>query len=119
MSAIPSDLRLWRWQRYTALAVFPLVLAHLALQYFFFGVDASTFAEVSARVKGGVILGLDVLLLAAVSAHGFLGLRSMLQDYARSSPAAGWITRASLFALAATFAYGLAALAAFLPAGIR
>ncbi len=108
------DLRLWRWQRYTALVALPLVLAHLALQYFAFGVDASSFAQVSARLKGGAILGLDVVLLAAVGAHAFLGLRSMLQDHARSSRAAAWITRATLWAFGAVFLYGLAALAAFL-----
>ena len=109
-----TDLKLWRWQRYTALATLPLVVAHVVLQYWIFGADNSSFDQVSARVKGGVILSLDVLLLAAVSAHGFLGLRSMLQDYAKSSETAAWITRVTLFLFAATLAYGLAALIAFL-----
>ncbi len=108
------DLKLWRWQRHTALLSLPLVIAHVVLQYWVFGVDSATFDAVSARVKGGIILGLDVLLLAAVSAHGFLGLRTMLQDYARSSVATVWITRATLFAFAATLVYGLVALTAFL-----
>ena len=108
-----TDLRLWRWQRTTALLVLPLVVAHVALQYWVFAGDAA-FDAVSARVKGGAILALDLLLLAAVSAHAFLGLRSMLQDYARTSAAAAWITRATLFMFAATFLYGLAALCAFL-----
>lgn len=108
------DLRLWRWQRHTALAAVPLVVAHVVLQYWVFGVDTASFDAVSARVKGGLILTLDVLLLAVVAAHGFLGLRSVLQDYARSSTAAAWITRSTLLFVAATFAYGLVALAAFL-----
>lgn len=107
------DLKLWRWQRYTALLSLPLVVAHVALQYWVFGLETANFDAVSARVRGGVILGLDVLLLAAVSAHAFLGLRSMLQDYARTSRFATWITWATLLALAVTFVYGLAALAAF------
>ncbi len=115
MARLPfSDLALWRWQRYTALATLPLVVAHVALQYWVFGTDASSFDQVSARVKGGLILTLDVVLLAAVSAHGLLGLRSMLQDYAKSSAGAAWITRATLLLLAATFVYGLVALIAFL-----
>jgi len=108
------DLTLWRWQRYTALAAAPLVVAHVVLQYWVFGLDNATFDAVSARVKGGIILTLDVLLLAAVAGHGFLGLRGMLQDYARSSQAAAWITRVTLFLFVATFAYGLVALIAFL-----
>jgi succinate dehydrogenase hydrophobic membrane anchor protein len=108
-----TDLRLWRWQRTTALAVLPLVVAHVVLQYWVFGGEAA-FDAVSARVKGGAILALDLVLLAAVSAHAFLGLRSMLQDYARTSGSAAWITRATLFMFVATFLYGLAALCAFL-----
>ena len=38
----------------------------------------------------------------------------MLQDYARSSGAAAWITRATLALFVATVAYGLVALIAFL-----
>ena len=114
MPGARTDLRLWRWQRYTALATLPLVLAHVVLQYWVFGIDTASFDTVSARVKGGVILALDVLLLAAVAGHGFLGLRSLLQDYARTSASAAWITRATLIAFAAVLVYGLAALAAFL-----
>lgn len=114
MAAPLTDLRLWRWQRYTALATAPLVVAHVVLQYWVFGIDTAGFDTVSARVKGGVILGLDVLLLAAVAGHGFLGLRSLLQDYARTSASAAWITRATLIAFVAVLLYGLAALAAFL-----
>ena len=108
-----TELRLWRLQRTTALATLPLVIAHVVLQLWVFGPD-NAYDVVSARVKMGAILTLDVLLLAAVSAHAYLGMRSMLQDYARSSAAAGWITRATLFLFVATVAYGLVALTAFL-----
>lgn len=109
-----SDLSLWRWQRRTALLALPLVVAHVVLQSWVFGIDTADFDAVAARVQGGVILTLDVLLLAAVGAHGFLGLRSVLQDYAKSSAAAARITRATLAAFVAVLAYGLVALAAFL-----
>ena len=108
-----TELRLWRLQRSTALATLPLVIAHVVLQLWVFGHD-NAYDVVSARVKMGAILTLDVLLLCAVSAHAYLGMRSMLQDYARSSDAAAWITRGSLLLLAATFVYGLAAMIAFL-----
>lgn len=114
MSSMPMDLRLWRWQRYTALALLPLILAHVVLQYFVFGSDTATFVGVSARLQGGAILALDVVLLATVAGHALLGLRSMLQDYARTSAAALWITRSTLFAFAAVLVYGLVALVAFL-----
>ena len=110
---MPTDLRLWRLQRITAILALPLVLAHVILQLWVFGPD-HPFDVVSARVKMGLILTLDVLLLAVVSAHGWLGMRSLLQDYARSSAAAGWITRITLGLLIATIAYGLVALTAFL-----
>lgn len=108
-----TDLRLWRLQRTTAVAALPLVLAHVILQLWVFGPDAG-FEAVSARVKMGLILTLDVALLAVVGAHAFLGLRSVLQDYAKSSGAAAWTTRIALFLFVATFAYGLVALTAFL-----
>lgn len=112
--AMFSDLALWRWQRYTALAALPLVAAHVVLQYWVFGVENATFDAVSARLQGGAILAVDVLLLAAVGGHAFLGLRSVLQDYARTSAGARLATRACLFLLAATVLYGIAALFAFL-----
>ena len=108
-----TDLRLWRLQRHTALLALPLVLAHVILQMWVFGGDNS-FAVVSARVKMGLVLTLDVLLLAVVGAHAFLGLRSVLQDYARTSSAAAWATRIPLFLFVFILAYGLVALAAFL-----
>ena len=108
------DLALWRWQRRTAMLALPLVLAHVVLQYYVFGIDTASFDTVSARERGGIILVLDVFLLATVSAHALLGLRSMLQDYARSSRTAARITRATLFAFVAILVYGLAALTAFL-----
>ena len=107
-----TDLKLWRLQRTTAVVALPLVLAHLILQLWVFGPEAN-FDAVSARVKMGVILALDVVLLVVVSAHAWLGMRSMLQDYARGSGAAGWITRATVLLFVATVAYGLVALTAF------
>ena len=106
------DLTFWRWQRYTAIATLPLVFAHVVLQLFFFGIGSATFANVSTRLKGGGILVVDLLLLVAVCAHAFLGLRSVLQDYARRSLLASWITRVTLFAFVATVLYGVAALVA-------
>ena len=111
---MPSDLALWRLQRHTALAALPLVLAHVVLQYWVFGIDNASFEAVSARVQGGVILALDVVLLGVVSLHAFLGLRAVLQDHAKSPAAVRRITVATLAASALVFAYGLVALFAFL-----
>lgn len=114
MTSSLIELRLWRWQRYTAFLALPLVMLHIVLQYFVFGIDTTTFDAVSARARMAVFLGLDVLLLATVTAHAFLGLRSIFMDYAKNPIAAG---RTSVL-IAATFAgvilYGVAALAAFL-----
>ena len=114
LSGNPLDLKLWRLQRSSAILVIVLVVAHLILQYIIFNADAITFQEVSDRIKSGVILAVDVVLLISVSIHGYLGFRSILLDYINSSRLACFITYTILFAIASTILYGLVALRAFI-----
>lgn len=114
MSSSLKELQLWRWQRRTALIALPLVLLHVVLQYFVFGSATASYDVVSARLKLGAFFVLDLLLLAAVSSHAFIGLRSVLMDYAKSPAAARRATYAIGIGFAGVLIYGLAALAAFI-----
>ncbi len=114
MNSSLIELRFWRWQRYTALLALPLVILHVVLQYFVWGIDTITFDAVSARMKMAAFLALDLMLLAVVTTHAFLGLRSIFMDYAKNPASAQRTTVLLAVTLAGVILYGLAALAAFL-----
>lgn len=114
MSSGTLELKLWRWQRLSALILLPLVAFHAVYQYFVVGIDGITFNSTSARLSGGILLVVDVLLLATALGHGLLGLRAVVMDYARSDGFARRTTAITLAALGIAFLYGLAALFAFL-----
>ena len=108
MSESTLELRLWRWQRRSALLLLPLVAFHVYFQYFVVGIDGVDFSSTAARLGGGLLLVIDVLLLVTALAHGFLGLRSIAIDYARSSGMARGVTVGLSVVLAAGILYGLA-----------
>lgn len=108
------EFRLWRWQRWSALAALPLVLAHVVLQYYVFGPESANFETVSTRARLASLLALDIALLITVTAHAFLGMRSIAMDHARTARQAMRATVAMAVLFALTVLYGLAALAAFL-----
>lgn len=114
LSGNSLDLKLWRLQRSSSVFVLLLVIVHLILQFIVFNSDAITFLEVSDRIKSGLILAVDVVLLISVSIHGYLGFRGILLDYINSSRLAYFITYTIFFAIAATILYGLVALRAFI-----
>lgn len=114
MAGAVLELKLWRWQRWSALALLPLVAFHIVFQYFVVGIDNIDYATVSAKMSTGVLLVIDVLLLATALTHGLLGLRAIIVDYARSAAAARRATAAILVFTAAAMLYGLLALGAFL-----
>jgi len=112
MSDATLELKLWRWQRRSALILLPLVAFHVCFQLFVVGIDRIDFSGTAARLSGGLMIVIDLLLLAAAVGHGLLGLRSIAIDYARSSGAARHATLASMLLFAAVFVYGVAALVA-------
>jgi len=114
LSEKPLDLRLWRLQRSSAIFVIVLVSIHLILQLIVFNSDLITYLAVSERMKRGALLAIDIILLVAVSIHGYLGFRSILLDYINSSRLASFITYSILLATAVTIVYGLIALSAFI-----
>lgn len=108
------DLRLWRLQRSSALVLLPLVAFHILYQYFLIGPDAISHSAVSARLNMALFLIIDILLLLSVVTHSFLGLRSIVMDYASSSSSQRNGTAIILAVLGITTLFGLAALFAFL-----
>lgn len=113
MNNIPLELRLWRWQRTSALILLPLVAFHILYQYFFADPHAITYGLVSARLNLLLFLAIDILLLLSVLTHAFLGLRSILMDYAPSAVFARRGTLVILALLGITILYGVSALFAF------
>ncbi len=107
------ELRLWRLQRTSALVLLPLVAFHILYQYFYIGPDAISLSVVSARLNVALFLIINILLLLSVVTHAFLGLRSIVMDYASSSSYKRNGTAVILALLGSTIIYGLAALFAF------
>jgi succinate dehydrogenase hydrophobic membrane anchor protein len=78
-----SDLRAWYAVRITALALFVLSLAHFAMTHFVYD-PAQETSEFIAQVRWNSLLMrlLDWSMLVAVLTHAFLGMRTVVQDYA-------------------------------------
>jgi hypothetical protein len=78
-----ADLRAWYAVRITALALFVLSLAHFTMTHFVYDPAQETSAFI-AQVRWNSILMrlLDWSMLVAVLIHAFLGMRTVIQDYA-------------------------------------
>jgi succinate dehydrogenase / fumarate reductase membrane anchor subunit len=71
----------WKWMRYSAILLIPLVWIHVLLQDVLIGVHRIDINYVAMR---WALLGwrvYDVLLLGFAFAHGMNGLRQVLDDY--------------------------------------
>ncbi len=113
------NLRLYMFQRITALVMAPLVLGHLAVMIYAIQGGLSA-AEILGRTQGSLVWLLFYgMFVAAVSVHGAIGLRTVAFEWGGLKGAAldgfMWITGLGLFALGAravwavTFAKGLGA----------
>ena len=109
-----TSLKLWRWQRTSAVILLPLVLFHVIYMYFFVGMGAISVESVSDRLAVAGFLVLDVVLLVVVVVHAFAGVRSVMVDYQGNKAAIARITWIVGLLAAATIIYALAALAAFI-----
>lgn len=74
----------WKWMRYSAILLIPLVWVHIILQDVIIGVHAINAEYVASR--WGLLFWqiYDILLLGFAFAHGVNGLRQVLRDYVRS-----------------------------------
>jgi succinate dehydrogenase / fumarate reductase membrane anchor subunit len=74
----------WKWMRYSAILLIPLVWIHVLLQDVLVGVHRIDINFVAMR---WAMLGwrvYDVFLLSFAFAHGMNGLRQVLDDYIHS-----------------------------------
>lgn len=79
------DLYVWYAVRLSSLALFVLALAHFAMTHFVFDpADQSAEWVRQTRWNSAALRALDWGMLMAVLVHGFLGMRTVLQDYVPS-----------------------------------
>ena len=89
------DLYVWWAVRITSIALFVLALAHFSITHFVYEVgDQSAEWVRQTRWNSITLRVLDWGMLMAVLVHGFLGMRTVMQDYVPSR-----IRQASLIGL--------------------
>lgn len=71
----------WKWMRYSAVLLIPLVWIHVVLQDVLVGVHQIDLDYVALRWANLGWRVYDVLLLGFAFAHGMNGLRQVLNDY--------------------------------------
>ncbi len=74
----------WKWMRYSALLLIPLVWGHVLLQDVVVGVHNMNLGYVAERWASIFWRAYDVFLLAFAFAHGVNGLRQVLNDFIHS-----------------------------------
>jgi len=79
------DLYVWYAVRLSSLALFVLALAHFTMTHFVFDpADQSAEWVRQTRWNSVALRALDWGMLMAVLVHGFLGMRTVFQDYVPS-----------------------------------
>lgn len=83
---IPQNIETiaWKWMRYSAILLIPLVWFHLILQDVIVGVHAIDAEYVGYRWSDIMVQIYDTALLAFAFAHGVNGLRQVLRDFIRN-----------------------------------
>jgi len=77
----------WRWMRYSAIALIPLVWIHVAIQDVIVGAhgiaetEGGAWVYVIERWGNPLWITYDILLLAFAFAHGMNGLRQVALDF--------------------------------------
>jgi succinate dehydrogenase / fumarate reductase membrane anchor subunit len=100
----------WKWMRYSAILLIPLVWIHVLLQDVLIGVHRIDINYVAMR---WAILGwrvYDVFLLSFAFAHGMNGLRQVLDDYIHGDTLRRLVSWLLLFAWAVITAIGAVAI---------
>jgi succinate dehydrogenase / fumarate reductase membrane anchor subunit len=77
----------WKWMRYSAFLLIPLVWIHLILQDVIVGVHAMDLGYVADRWASIGWRIYDALLLGFAFAHGVNGLRQVLHDFVHKESA--------------------------------
>jgi succinate dehydrogenase / fumarate reductase, membrane anchor subunit len=105
----------WKWMRYSAFLLIPLVWGHMILQDVIIGVHAMDLDYVSFRLASLLWRIYDALLLGFAFAHGVNGLRQVALDYIHGEKARKILNWALLAFWLVIFLIGLVALIAFQP----
>lgn len=100
----------WKWMRYSALLLIPLVWGHLILQDVIVGVHAMDLDYVAQRWASIGWRIYDALLLGFAFAHGVNGLRQVLIDFVHSETGRKLLSWALFIFWLAIFAIGAVAL---------
>ena len=108
------NLRLYMFQRITALLMAPLVLGHLAVMIYAIQGGLSA-AEILGRTQGSVLWFLFYgTFVVAVSIHGAIGLRAVAHEWGGLKGTAlevfMWATGLGLFAMGARAVLAVTAL---------
>ena len=74
----------WKWMRYSALLLIPLVWIHMILQDVVVGVHNMDLGFVAERWASLFWRTFDAFLLAFAFAHGVNGLRQVINDFVHS-----------------------------------
>lgn len=87
------EITAWKWMRYSAIALIPLVWFHVLLQDVIVGVhkiaetEGGAFLYAVERWGNPIWITYDILLLAFAFAHGMNGLRQVAVDFFHSESA--------------------------------
>ncbi len=79
------ELAVWYLMRLTALGLFVLVLAHFTIVHLIYDPAIQNADWIAARWSGAAWRTVDWLMLSFVVFHGFMGMRTVVQDYTRGS----------------------------------
>jgi succinate dehydrogenase / fumarate reductase membrane anchor subunit len=105
----------WKWMRYSAFLLIPLVWGHMILQDVIVGVHAMDLDYVAFRWASTVWRVYDALLLGFALAHGVNGLRQVAYDYIHGVKMRNILNWGLFIFWLAIFLVGFIALLAFQP----
>lgn len=75
------NLRLYLWQRGTAILILPLLLVHLAV-IFYASRKGLSAADILSRTRGSVAWGVFYsVFVAAIAIHASIGVRTVLAEW--------------------------------------
>lgn len=115
------EVTAWKWMRYSAVALIPLVWIHVMLQDVIVGVHAIAETEGGAhlyvieRWGNPIWITYDILLLAFTFAHGMNGLRQVALDFIHGETAQrtiSWLIFILWLVISAIGGYAIVAAAA-------
>jgi succinate dehydrogenase / fumarate reductase, membrane anchor subunit len=102
----------WKWMRYSAILLIPLVWGHVLIQDIIVGVHNMGLGYVAERWASIFWRIYDALLLGFTFAHGVNGLRQVLIDYIHGAQARKILNWALFIFWLAIFLFGFVALIA-------